>query len=56
MWIAPIGTELVDHKMGDYHSTMDNWHNFVDETKTYYGVDMNVLTKPFSEERRKYYL
>lgn len=42
--------------MGDYHSAMDDWHNFVDETKTDYGVDMHVLTKPFSEEQRKYYL
>lgn len=56
IWIAPIRTGLVDHKMGDYHSAMDDWHNFVDETTTYYGVDMSVLTKPFAEEQRKYYL
>jgi len=56
MWMAPIRTGIVDHKLGDYESTMDDWHNFVDETKTYYGVDMGTLTKPFSEEQRKYYL
>lgn len=42
--------------MGDYQSTMDEWCDFVDETKTYYGVDMSVLSKPFSEEQKKYYL
>ncbi|TKY73205.1 arginine N-methyltransferase PRMT10 [Spatholobus suberectus] len=56
MWMAPIRTGIGDHKLGDYESAMDDWHNFVDETKTYYGVDMSTLTKPFSEEQRKYYL
>lgn len=42
--------------MGDCQSAMDDWHNFADETKTFYGVDMRVLTKPFAEEQRKYYL
>ncbi|NP_001242269.1 Protein arginine N-methyltransferase PRMT10-like [Glycine max] len=56
MWMAPIRTGIVDHKLGDYESTMDDWHHFVDETKTYYGVDMSTLTRPFSEEQRKYYL
>nr|KYP54986.1 putative protein arginine N-methyltransferase 4.2 [Cajanus cajan] len=56
MWMAPIKTGIGDHKFGDYESTMDDWHNFVDETKAYYGVDMSTLTKPFAEEQRKYYL
>ncbi|KOM40162.1 hypothetical protein LR48_Vigan04g036000 [Vigna angularis] len=56
MWMAPIRTGIVDHKSGEYESTMDDWNNFVDETKTYYGVDMSTLTKPFSDEQRKYYL
>lgn len=56
MWIAPIRSGLGDQKMSDYRSAMDEWYGFVDETKTYYGVDMSVLTKPFSEEQRKYYL
>lgn len=56
MWIAPIRTGIVDQKTGDYQSSMDDWYNFVDETKAYYGVDMSTLTKPFSEEQRKYYL
>ncbi|CAL0327774.1 unnamed protein product [Lupinus luteus] len=56
MWMAPIRTGIADHKMGDYQLAMDDWHNFVDETKTSYGVDMSTLTKPFSEEQRKYFL
>lgn len=35
---------------------MDDWYNFMNDTKTNYGVDMSVLTKPFSEEQKKYYL
>jgi len=54
--MAPIRTGIVDHKLGEYESTMDDWHNFLDETKVSYGVDMSALTKPFSEEQRKYYL
>ncbi|GMN44765.1 hypothetical protein TIFTF001_013969 [Ficus carica] len=56
MWVAPIRSGLGEHKMGDYESSMDEWSNFVDETKTDYGVDMSVLSKPFSEEQKKYYL
>ncbi|KAI9117554.1 hypothetical protein K1719_011720 [Acacia pycnantha] len=56
MWIAPIWTGLVDQKLGQYHSAMDDWQNFAEETNSYYGVDMSVLTKPFAEEQRKYYL
>ncbi|XP_071716597.1 protein arginine N-methyltransferase PRMT10-like [Rutidosis leptorrhynchoides] len=56
MWLAPIRSGLADHKMSDYEGCMDDWHGFVKETNTYYGVDMSVLTKPFSEEQKKYYL
>ncbi|KAF8393258.1 hypothetical protein HHK36_021499 [Tetracentron sinense] len=56
MWVAPIRSGLGDKNMSDYESTMNDWHGFLDETKTYYGVDMSVLTKPFCEEQRKYYL
>ncbi|XP_057968207.1 protein arginine N-methyltransferase PRMT10 [Malania oleifera] len=56
MWVAPIRSGLVEQKMRDYKASMDDWHYFLDETKTYYGVDMDTLTKPFSEEQRKYYL
>ncbi|KAM0974532.1 hypothetical protein EV1_017484 [Malus domestica] len=56
MWVAPIRTGLGDQKSNDYESSMDDWERFTDETKNYYGVDMSVLTKPFSQEQKKYYL
>ncbi|KAF7153551.1 hypothetical protein RHSIM_Rhsim01G0078300 [Rhododendron simsii] len=56
MWLAPIRSRLADHKMSDYEGSMSGWCSFLDETKTYYGVDMSVLTKPYSEEQKKYYL
>ncbi|KAK9119225.1 hypothetical protein Scep_017318 [Stephania cephalantha] len=42
--------------MGDYEATLDDRVQFLDETNKYYGVDMKVLTKPYREERKKYYL
>ncbi|CAA0833669.1 Protein arginine N-methyltransferase PRMT10 [Striga hermonthica] len=56
MWMAPVRSGIVDHKMNDYEEAMKDWHSFVNETKTYYGVDMSVLTNPFNQEQRKYYL
>lgn len=56
MWVAPIRSGIADLKMGDYEGSMDDWQGFLKETKTYYGVDMSVLTKSFSEEQKKYYL
>ncbi|KAL9265094.1 arginine N-methyltransferase PRMT10-like protein [Drosera capensis] len=56
MWVAPIRSRLADQKQSDFDGSMDDWYYFVDETKASYGVDMSVLTKPFAEEQRKYYL
>ncbi|CDP03411.1 unnamed protein product [Coffea canephora] len=56
MWLAPISSKLANQKMSDFDGTIDDWYNFVDETKTYYGVDMSIFTKPFTDEQRKYYL
>ncbi|KAK9269767.1 hypothetical protein L1049_001545 [Liquidambar formosana] len=56
MWLAPIRSGLADQKRSDYEASMDDWHCFLNETKTYYGVDMGVLTRAFSEEQKKYYL
>ncbi|CAI9298428.1 unnamed protein product [Lactuca saligna] len=56
MWLAPIRSGLADHKMSDYEGSMDDWHGFLKETEAYYGVNMSVLTKPFSQEQKKYYL
>ncbi|CAN1216607.1 Protein arginine N-methyltransferase PRMT10, partial [Linum perenne] len=56
MWFAPIRSGLVDRKGNDFEDVMDDWHNFVKDTKDSYGVDMDILTKPFSAEQRTYYL
>ncbi|KAK6151785.1 hypothetical protein DH2020_014420 [Rehmannia glutinosa] len=56
MWMAPIRSSLVDQKKSDYEGAMEDWNSFVNETKTYYGVDMSALTNPFTEEQRRYYL
>lgn len=56
MWMAPIRSGLVDQKMSDYEGAMDDWYSFINETKSYYGVDMSVLTRSFTEEQRKYYM
>ncbi|KAI5665220.1 hypothetical protein M9H77_24543 [Catharanthus roseus] len=56
MWLAPIRTKLADQKMNDFDGALDDWYNFVDEIKAHYGVDMNVLTKPYSDEQKRYYL
>lgn len=56
IWVAPIHSGLVDQKKIDYDRAMDDWYHFVDETQTFYGVDMSSLSKPFTEEQRKYYL
>lgn len=55
MWVAPVRSRLVDQKMNDYDAAMEDWCSFVDETKHSYGVDMSVLTGPFTEEQKKYY-
>lgn len=56
MWVGPIRSGMADQKISDYEEAMDDWYHFTNETKTYYGVDMSVLAKPFSEEQSKYYL
>lgn len=56
MWIGPIRSGLVDQKKNDYEAAMDDWYGFLEDTKDYYGVDMSVLTRPFSNEQEKYYL
>ncbi|EOA37962.1 hypothetical protein CARUB_v10009430mg [Capsella rubella] len=56
MWLAPIKSNMADRKKNDFDGAMADWHNFSDEIKSYYGVDMDVLTKPFAEEQEKYYI
>lgn len=42
--------------MDEYESSMNDWFGFLEETEAHYGVNMNVLTKSFREEQKKYYL
>lgn len=56
MWVSPIRSGLGDQKKEDFESAMSDWYNFVAETDTHYGVNMNVLTKAYREENEKYYL
>ncbi|KAL6861509.1 hypothetical protein ACP4OV_017209 [Aristida adscensionis] len=56
MWLAPIRTGLGDKKMEDLDAAMDDWSLFVEETRTFYGVNMNALTKAYKTEHEKYYL
>ncbi|CAH9102968.1 unnamed protein product [Cuscuta epithymum] len=56
MWVAPIRSGLVDQKKSDCDGAMNEWNQFVNDTKNYYGVDMGVLTKAYMEEQKKYYL
>ncbi|KAG6502832.1 hypothetical protein ZIOFF_035120 [Zingiber officinale] len=56
MWMAPIRSGIGEKKENDLESAMSDWNNFVEDTESYYGVNMNVLTKQFREEHEKYYL
>ncbi|KAI4376654.1 hypothetical protein MLD38_014392 [Melastoma candidum] len=56
LWMAPIRSALVNQKMNQYEGAMDDWYSFLEETKSYYGVDMSVLTRSFDEEQKKYFL
>uniref|UniRef100_A0A0D6R564 Protein arginine N-methyltransferase PRMT10 n=1 Tax=Araucaria cunninghamii TaxID=56994 RepID=A0A0D6R564_ARACU len=56
MWLAPIRSGQGEQKLLDYENAMTDWNNFTEDTNDFYGVDMNILTQPFSEEQKKYYL
>ena len=56
MWLAPIRTNLGEQKKSDLNSAMVEWKSFVEETEAHYGVDMSVLTAPFTKEHEKYFL
>lgn len=56
MWMAPIRSAIVDQKLNQYEGAMDDWYCFLEDTRSFYGVDMSVLTRPFDEEQKRYYL
>jgi len=57
MFLAPISYEdEVNNKYKDYLSAMDGWVEFIEDTKTSFGVDMSCLTGSFQKEQEEYYL
>ena len=50
MYIAPITDEAErNNSCQDYSSAMQDWSQFVESTKSMYGVDMKVLEKSFGK-------
>lgn len=56
MWVAPMRTSLGEHKLQEYQNSMGDWNRFMADTNDHYGVDMAVLSSPYREEQRKYFL
>lgn len=57
MFLAPIHDEderRISNR--EYNSAMGEWSQFVDSTKSVYGVDMGVLEKNYEREQKEYYL
>mmetsp|Transcript_16207 Transcript_16207/g.18466 ORF Transcript_16207/g.18466 Transcript_16207/m.18466 type:complete len:473 (+) Transcript_16207:172-1590(+) len=57
MFLAPIHDED-ERKISnqEYNGAMGEWSQFVDSTKSVYGVDMSVLGKNYDREQKEYYL
>ncbi len=57
MYVAPIQDEderkISNH---EYGGAMSEWSEFVDSTKSVYGVDMSILAKDYEREQKEYYL
>ena len=57
MYIAPITDEEERYNScQDYGGAMQDWFQFVESTKSMYGVDMCVLEESFEKEQKEYYL
>lgn len=56
MWLAPIRSGQGEQKLLDYENAVTDWNNFIEDTNDFYGVDMSILTHPYCEEQKKYYL
>ena len=57
MYLAPISDEEERKaSLNEYNRTMGDWNEFVETTKTTYGVDMSVLHRDFEREQKEYYL
>lgn len=57
MYLAPIHDEderRISNR--EYGGAMGEWGEFVESTKSVYGVDMSVLAKDYDREQKEYYL
>jgi len=57
MLIAPIMNE--DHHnmvVQEYSEAIDDWNDYLANSKKQYGVDMSILTEEYEKEQRDYYL
>ena len=56
MFLAPVQSMVWDTRVSESDGSMADWEAFVGGTRRDYGVDMGVLTAPYREEQRKYFL
>jgi protein arginine N-methyltransferase 1 len=57
MFLSPICDEDERrHSNHDYSGAMGEWSEFVDSTKSVYGVDMSVLGECYDREQKEYFL
>lgn len=57
MYFAPVVDE--DERkvsLQEYNGSMGDWSEFVESTKSVYGVDMGVLGQNYDREQKEYYL
>jgi len=57
MYFAPVHDEE-ERKVSlqEYNGSMGDWSEFVESTKSVYGVDMGVLGQNYDREQKEYYL
>lgn len=57
MYFAPVVDEH-ERKVSvqEYNASMGDWSEFVESTKSVYGVDMGVLGQNYDREQKEYYL
>jgi len=57
MYFAPVEDENERKtSVSEYTNSMTDWNDFVESTKTMYGVDMGPLHNAFQREQKEYYL
>ena len=56
MFLAPIRSGTARQKQCEFEDSCAGWDEFVDSTRTNYGVDMSVLTETFEQEQTDFFL